>query len=522
MTFTAKHLVWTRRTTQILSVFLLIYIIWNTRYPLTEFINPRFYFLIDPFAMYVTSIAERVLLPGLIYASVILVITFALGRAFCGWICPLGAFLDFISWARSLAFRIFRKKEREREPSRIRYIKYGILSAVFILAFAGVQLAWFFDPITIFVRTFSFNVHPAINGIIDAGFVYLLRMTDYPEGLESLYNMLREGFLSLSVPEFSHTGMILGLLGMIVFLSLVRRRYWCRHLCPLGATLALPAKFSLLRRDVYACEKNCGVCMNVCRMNAISNDNSYLPEECILCFDCVDMCPNEKSTFSFRRHAASAAFERRQGALLSRSQFITMAVGALLSVPGISAAIPAKPKAPKKPPRSGIASLIRPPGALPEEEFIQRCIRCGNCMKVCPTNVLQPSPTGGGVGGTWAPVFDTRRGYCEYRCNLCGQVCPTEAIRKLPLRRKQKVKIGTARFDKNICIPYAKGENCIVCEEHCPVPEKAIRVRDAVVKGKRVKLPHVVTDLCIGCAICELKCPTEPDKGIIILKVRDA
>ena len=522
MTFTAKHLVWARRITQILSLFLLVYIIWNTRYPLTEFINPRFYFLIDPFAIYITAIAERVLLPGLIYSSILLIITFVLGRAFCGWVCPLGAFLDFISWARSMAFRIFRKKEREREPSPIRYIKYAILSAVFILGIAGIQLAWFFDPITIFVRTFSFNVHPAVNGIIDGGFVYLLGATDYPEGLESVYNALREGFLSLSVPQFSHTGIILAVLGVILLLSLVKRRFWCRHLCPLGATLALPAKFSLLKRDVHACDKNCGVCMNICRMNAISKDNSYLPQECILCFDCVDLCPNEKSTFSFRRSAAAAAVERQQGILLSRGQFITMAIGALISVPAIAAPASGKQKALKKPPRPGTASLIRPPGSLPEEEFIQRCIRCGNCMKVCPTNVLQPSTVGAGIGRAWVPVMDTRRGYCEYQCNLCGQVCPTDAIQKLTLRHKQKVKIGIAQFDKKICIPYAKGENCLVCEEHCPVPDKAIRVREGIVKGKMVKIPYVVTDLCIGCAICELKCPTEPDKGVIILKVRNA
>jgi polyferredoxin len=522
MTFNANHLVWARRIAQILSLFLLIVIIWNTRYPLSGFINPKFYFLIDPFAMYITSIAERVLLPGLLYSSILLILTFVLGRAFCGWICPLGAFLDFVSWARLAAFRIIRKKERELEPSPIRYIKYGILSAVFILAVPGVQLAWFFDPITIFVRTFSFNVHPAINGITDTGFIYLLKAADYPEGLESLYNALREGFLSLTVPKFPHTGVILAVLGVILFLSLVRRRFWCRYLCPLGATLALPAKSPLLQRDVHACDKNCGVCMNVCRMNAISGDNSYLAEECILCFDCVAQCPNEKSTFSFRKIRPAAAVARKKGAMMSRSRFITMAIAAILSVPGFAAVSPGKPKAPKRPPRSGTASLIRPPGSLPEKEFIQRCIRCGNCMKVCPTNVLQPSAIGAGIGGTWAPVMDTRRGYCEYQCNLCGQVCPTDAIRKLTLRRKQKLKIGIAQFDKKICIPYAKGEDCIVCEEHCPVPEKAIRVREALVKGKTVKQPYVVPDLCIGCAICELKCPTEPDKGVIVLKVRDA
>ena len=106
-------------------------------------------------------------------------------------------------------------------------------------------------------------------------------------------------------------------------------------------------------------------------------------------------------------------------------------------------------------------------------------------MKVCPTNLLQPLLLAAGrPGAAWSPVLDTRRGYCEYRCNLCGQVCPTDAIRKLSLREKQKFKIGIAVFDKKICLPYAKGENCIVCEEHCPVPEKAIRVNEAIVNGK--------------------------------------
>jgi len=96
------------------------------------------------------------------------------------------------------------------------------------------------------------------------------------------------------------------------------------------------------------------------------------------------------------------------------------------------------------------------------------------------------------------------------------------AIRKLSMEEKQKVTIGIAVFNKRICLPYAKGEDCIVCEEHCPVKGKAIRVSEGVIKGKRVRLPYVVTDLCIGCAICELKCPTAPDKGIIVVKVREA
>ncbi len=519
---TSKHLLLIRRLAQIVSVFLLSYILWNTRYPLSGYINPEFYFLIDPFAMIVTSIAERVLLPGLIYASILLLITFVAGRAFCGWICPLGALLDFLSYCRKVIMKLFRKKERESDPIPLRYGKYMVLGATVIAALAGVQLAWFLDPITIFVRAFSFTIHPFISGSIDSGFKSLLAASGYPEWLEAAYDYLREGFLSLSTPEFNHAGSILVILLIILFLSLIQRRFWCRHLCPLGATLALPARGSLLQRDVIACEKNCGVCRNLCRMNAIKRDNTYLKEECVLCLDCIALCPNEKATFSFKKQRTDDAGKHPGGTLMTRGRFIAMAGGALVTSPAIAVLAAEKARAIKKPPRPGTLSLIRPPGALPEDEFIQRCIRCGNCMKVCPTNVLQPLPVTGGPGRAWTPVLDTRRGYCEYRCNLCGRVCPTDAIAELPLAQKQKVIIGIGVFNKKICIPYAKGDNCIVCEEHCPVPEKAIRVKEGIVKGKKVMLPYIVTDLCIGCAICELKCPTAPDKGIVIVKVRDA
>ena len=510
-----------RRLAQGVSVFVLAYILWNTRYPLSGYVNPEFYFLIDPFAMIITSIAERVLLPGLIYAAVLLVITFILGRGFCGWICPLGALLDFISFCKSLVMRPFRKREKEDDPHPLRYGKYLVLGASLIAALAGVQLAWVLDPITVFVRAFSFTIHPLVSGSIDRGFTALLAATDYPERLEAAYNYLREGFLSLSTPAFNHAGSILAILIVILVLSLIKRRFWCRHLCPLGATLALPARFSLLRRDVSRCEKNCGSCKNLCRMNAIRKDNTYIKEECILCLDCVALCPNDRATFTFKRQGPAEA-ERSGSALMTRGSFMAMAGAALAAPPAAAALDAAKANGPHKPPRPGTLSLIRPPGALPEEEFIQRCIRCGNCMKVCPTNVLQPLPLSGGLARAWSPVLDTRRGYCEYRCNLCGRVCPTDAIEELSLERKQKVQIGTAVFEKKICIPYLKGENCIVCEEHCPVPEKAIRVKEGTVKGRKVMLPYVVAELCIGCAICEVKCPTKPDKGIVVVKVREA
>lgn len=119
-------------------------------------------------------------------------------------------------------------------------------------------------------------------------------------------------------------------------------------------------------------------------------------------------------------------------------------------------------------------SLIRPPGALEEKQFLNACIRCGECMKVCPTNGLQPTKLEAGIEGLWTPILVPEIGYCEYNCTLCGQVCPTGAIQELTLARKKETSIGTAFFDVDRCLPYAFAIDCIVCEEHCPTTPKAI------------------------------------------------
>ena len=130
--------------------------------------------------------------------------------------------------------------------------------------------------------------------------------------------------------------------------------------------------------------------------------------------------------------------------------------------------------------------LIRPPGSLEEKRFLDRCVRCGECLKVCPLNALQPIGLESGWGGIFTPRLIPRIGYCEFNCTLCGQVCPTGAIEQLDLPRKQKTVIGLAYFDKNRCLPYARGVPCIVCEEHCPTPDKAIKFREVeVIRSKR-------------------------------------
>lgn len=142
-------------------------------------------------------------------------------------------------------------------------------------------------------------------------------------------------------------------------------------------------------------------------------------------------------------------------------------------------------------------------------------------MKVCPTNAVQPTLFEAGLEGLWSPVLKMKLGYCEYECTLCTQVCPTGAISKISVDEKKKIKIGLAFFDKNRCLPYASARSCIVCEEHCPTPKKAIWFEEVEVlnaQGARVpvKQPHVDPGLCIGCGICEKKCPVA-DRGAVFV-----
>jgi MauM/NapG family ferredoxin protein len=162
--------------------------------------------------------------------------------------------------------------------------------------------------------------------------------------------------------------------------------------------------------------------------------------------------------------------------------------------------------------------LIRPPGAR-DSELLSKCIRCGACLKVCPTSGLQPSLLTAGWAGLWTPVLVSRLGYCDYSCHSCGEVCPTGAIPKLTLEEKRAEIIGVAYIDENRCIPWADGRDCIVCEEMCPLPEKAIVLEDQVSvdwqgEAVTVRRPRVIRERCIGCGICEYQCPLNGEAAI--------
>ncbi len=154
-----------------------------------------------------------------------------------------------------------------------------------------------------------------------------------------------------------------------------------------------------------------------------------------------------------------------------------------------------------------------------EKDFLDACLRCGECMKGCPTQALQPSLLQAGLEGMFTPVLTPRVGACEEQCNLCGQICPTGAIRSLPLIEKQYAVIGNATIERNLCIAWEQGKVCLICDEVCPYDAVEFKlVKDEL---GTIKRPFVIEEKCVGCGQCEKGCPVNGPAAIHITPVNE-
>ncbi len=506
-----------RRLSQVLFLLMFLFLFIQTEYKGEDELGlpVRLFLDFDPLialsSLLATHAARKIFLLSLVTVTM----TVFLGRFFCGWVCPLGTLHTMLGFFR---MRHPLKKANDGNYPHLRKIKYYILVFILVAAVFGWNAAGFLDPISLTIRSLAIGFNPAVNGMIRAFFElsYTLGIPGVSPTLDSIYSLMTGTLLAFEQPVFRQMIPVALIFTLILGLNFLAPRFWCRYLCPLGGLLGLiGARQTLARVDVNG-EKclSCHMCNKTCHGDATPfPPGKWASRECLICFNCKDVCPT--SAVSIHPTARKTGDGNVD---LQRRHILITGAAAMISVPLISLGEHSKRPHP---------DLIRPPGALPEDMFLKTCVKCGECMKVCLTNALQPTFTQAGLEGLWTPVLVPRLGYCEFYCTLCSQVCPTGAIRKISIEEKQKIRIGLAFFDKNRCIPYAFGRNCGVCEEHCPAPGKAIKfVSEEGIdeKGNRftLKKPRVDPVLCIGCGICENKCPLIDKAGIRITSINES
>lgn len=515
---TARQLVWLRRISQTLFLCFFLFLLIESRLPQDVYVDYSlafsseadlrldrpvgFFFQLDPLVVLTSLLSGVQFIKGFLWGLAVLVLTLLLGRVFCGFICPFGTIHHAVGWVKPEKKGARMVAANRKTPSQ--KVKYFLLILLLVSAIIGLNPTGLLDPIALLFRSLALAILPGLGAGIRSLFDAMAN-SDF-----NILKLLSYGAEVVVSPIFGYdpkayqTAWFIGLIFLVIlFLNRIRPRFWCRVLCPLGALLGIFSRVSLLKLEKYADKcTDCKLCIKHCQGAATPQPGrDWETAECLSCFNCFNVCPEDALAFRFRW---TTAFNPQPD--IGRRAVL----GGLLA--GFS--LPLFGRLDGRLDKVADPRLIRPPAALAETKFLELCQRCGLCMKVCPTNAINPTLGEAGMAGFWTPRLIMTQGYCEYTCTLCGSVCPTGAIGEITAKEKIKrpIKIGSAYVDRGRCLPWSANAPCIVCQEVCPTSPKAIYLKEEVVTGPdakkmAVQLPFVDLKRCVGCGICENKCP---------------
>lgn len=431
----------------------------------------------------------------------LVVLTLLVGRIYCSVICPLGVLQDIISFFVGKSHPNKNKRRFGRfvysEPRRRKILRVSVFILFLIAMVAGVgTIVRFLEPYSIFGRIVTATVMPSPAIGLIAGVSLLL----------------------------------------LIVLAAIGGRTYCNNICPVGTFLGFLSVRRIwgIRIDPDKC-KHCSLCARVCKGNAIDFKNHAVDStRCVDCFSCLEVCNHDAIAMTkaiktnsdnlcptgtpksnaepegMSSNAASTnAGPSRRAFLTATATVLTTGVAMAAEekiVDGGLATILDK-KAPKR------QTKLVPPGAVSLKNIQQRCSGCQLCVSKCPNNVLRPSSE---LLHLMQPVMSYEDGYCRPECHRCSDVCPAGAIIRLPHpSAKSAIKIGTAVWVKENCVPLTDGVSCGNCARHCP--SNAIEmVPSDPANPRSLRVPVVNEERCIGCGACENLCPSRPFSAIYV------
>ena len=454
-----------------------------------EQVSAELFLSIDPLLSLSTAVASRSWIWSLSSAGIILLVCVFVPRGFCGYLCPLGTLIDLFDGVIGKRITRFRVSA----DGWWVHLKYYILLGTMIAACGGVLVSGFVAAIPVITRGLLFTISPLQTGALRG------------------WHLMPP----LNAGHWFSIVLFVGVLG----LGLLRPRFWCKYVCPSGAVFSLGNLFRVTERKVESSCINCNKCIEVCPFDAIKLDFTTRTTDCTLCQTCGGVCPTEAIKFVDRWELIDLKMFNdppTHETSLGRRGFLAAGVGlASAVVGGISTAAVTRATSPNLDDPT-VWRPVRPPGSVPEPLFWEMCIRCGECFKACPNDVLHSLGFQQGLAGLWTPHVVADWAGCESSCNACGQVCPTGAIRALPLAEKQVCRIGLAELNLTTCLPHAGREACQLCVDECHhAGYHAIeftRVGTEVdaagnpIDDSGFLAPVVLADKCVGCGLCQTRC----------------